>query len=396
MSRAARPQRTSDSKFAMHVDLYLDYNGSTPVDADVARACGEWMSSGFGNAAASHPEGRKARAAIDRAREQIARLLGAEPDEIWFTSGGTESNNWALEGVMLRAPGGHLCVSAIEHKSVLRTAEYLAGRGHALTQIPVGADGRVRVDALARALRPDTRLVSVMLANNETGVLQPLDEISALCRSRGVLLHCDAVCAIGKVPVDVRGLGCDLLSLSAHKLYAPKGIGILFVRRGLEIDPLIHGCGQQCGMRSGSENTPGVIAFGVAAERALAGAFRAAEDLAVLRDELWAGIRGIVPGARVNGAGPRLPNTLSVVFPGVSAVELQSALGERGISVAAGAAASNGAPSHVLTAMGVSDEAARSTLRFSLGRHTTRASLAALWRALEEALPSFLAMQARA
>ncbi|MCE9593425.1 MAG: cysteine desulfurase [Planctomycetes bacterium] len=371
----------------MQPDLYLDYNGSTPVDADVARECLSWMTAGYGNAAANHPEGLKARAAIDDARASLARLIGAEPDEIWFTSGGTESNNWALTGVMLRPERGHLCVSAIEHKSVLRTAEHLGSLGCSVTLVPVDTDGRVRVEALARALRPDTRLVSVMLANNETGVIQPIREIADLCRARGIVLHCDAVCAIGKLPVDVRALGCDLLSVSGHKLYTPKGVGILYVRRGLALDPLIHGCGQQCGMRSGSENTSGAVAFGVAAERALAGAFRASDDVATLRDELWDGIRRRFPEAVRNGAGASLANTLSVAFPGVSAVELQAALGERGISVAAGAAASNGAPSHVLTAMGLGEEHARSTLRFSLGRFTTRATVVACCRALDELVP---------
>lgn len=379
----------------MQVDLYLDYNGSTPVDTVVARECLDWMTAGFGNAAASHPEGLRARRAIDDARAHVARLIGAEPDEIWFTSGGTESNNWAIEGTLLRAPTGHACVSAIEHKSVLRSAEYLGTRGYAVSLLPVDVAGRVRIDALERALRPDTRLVSVMLANNETGILQPIAQISALCRARGIRFHCDAVCAIGKVPVDVRGLGCDLLSLSAHKLYAPKGVGVLYVRRGVELDPLIHGCGQQCGMRSGSENTPGAIAFGRAAELALAGAFSAGEDLAKLRDELWSGIRERFPDARVNGAGARLPNTLSVVFPGTSSVELQAALGALGLSVSAGAAASNGAPSHVLKAMGASDDDARATLRFSLGRFSSRATLAAVWRGLEQAVPACSGVEVR-
>ncbi|MCK6445038.1 MAG: cysteine desulfurase [Planctomycetes bacterium] len=370
----------------MNPDLYLDYNGSTPVDRVVAEACSHWLTNSFGNAAAQHPAGLAARHAIDAARQSLARLLGAEADEIWFTSGGTESNNWALTGVLDSAKSGHLCVSEIEHKSVLRTADALEARGFGVSRVPVGADGRVRVDAVARALRPETRLVSLMLANNETGVLQPFAEVAELCRSRGILTHCDAVCAIGKVPVDVRSLGCDLLSLSAHKLYAPKGVGLLYVRRGVGIEPLIHGCGQQCGMRSGSENTPGAVAFGVAAERALSGEFHAVEDVAVLRDELWKGIRERAPDARINGAGPRLPNTLSVAFPGKLAADLQAALGQRGISVAAGAAASNGAPSHVLMAMGLGDAIARSTLRFSLGRFTTRATLAAVWTALEASL----------
>lgn len=368
----------------MQVDLYLDYNGSTPVDEVVASEMLTCFGSRFGNAAAQHPEGRAARAAIDRARGAIATWIGAEPDEIWFTSGGTESNNWALRGVLERFPGGALCTTAIEHKSVLRTAEHLAHRGHDVRVVPVDAAGRVSVASVVRELRPDTRLVSVMFANNETGVLQPVAEIATECRARGVLFHCDAVCAFGKVPVDVRGLGCDLLSLSAHKVYAPKGVGVLYVRRGVVLEPLIRGCGQQCGLRSGSENTSGVVALGAAAERCRSGAFRAAEDLATLRDELWRGISDCWPGVRRNGGGPCLPNTLSIVFPGADASELQSQLGARGISVAVGAAGSTGAPSHVLAAMGLPDADARATLRFSLGRFTTRGTLAAVRRALGE------------
>lgn len=369
----------------MSLDLYFDYNGSTPVDEHVAESCLDWMRSGFGNAAAKHPEGARARAAIDAAREEVAALLNAEPDEIWFTSGGTESNNWALEGVVA-GRSGHVVVTAIEHKSVLATAEHLAARGSALTAVPPDAGGAVRLDDVRAALRPDTRLVSTMLANNETGVIQPAGEIAALCRERGIVFHCDAVCAIGKVPVDVRALDCDLLSLSGHKLYAPKGVGVLWVRRGIALAPLIRGCGQQSGMRSGSENTSGAVALGAACARLRAGAFRAAVPLDVLRDELWTGIRARASGAQRNGRGPCLPNTLSVAFPGLSGLRLQSLLGERGISVSAGAAAATGSPSHVLLAMGTGDERARSTLRFSLGRFTTRASIGTLLAAIEEIL----------
>src|SRR5688572_11550780 len=224
-----------------------------------------------------------------------------------------------------------------------------------------------------------------MLANNETGVLQPVREMASLCRSRGVLFHCDAVAAIGKVPVDVRELGCDTLSVSAHKLYAPKGCGVLFVRRGVSLRPLIHGCGQQCGMRSGTENTPGVMALARAFERMREGAFRAVESPA-LRDSLWRGISAIDPAARINGDGPRLPNTLSVAFRGVDGAELQAELGRRGVSCTAGAAASGGAASHVLLGMGLSEERARSTLRFSLCADTTAAHVERAVRALEASL----------
>jgi cysteine desulfurase len=382
---------------------YFDVNGSTPLDEQVREAWEAFAGDLWGNAAAAHPEGLRARAAIEAARRTIASALGAAQDEIWFTSGGTESNNWALSGAATAAGPArrHLVVSPIEHKSVLRAADALAARGWSLTVLPVDASGAVRVEDVERALREDTCLVALMLANNETGVLQPVAEVAGLCRERGVPLHCDAVAAVGKVEVDVETLGCDLLSLSGHKLYAPKGVGVLFVRRDAfpapraaeaacgaspaGFPPLIHGCGQQMGLRSGTENTPGIVALARAFERLAAGAFRH-EEVGRLRERLWQGLQELEPSCRRNGAGACLPNTLSVAFPGASAAALQAALGERGISVAAGAASTNGAPSHVLLAMGLGAERARSTLRFSLGAFHDAASIDRLLEALGELL----------
>jgi cysteine desulfurase len=357
----------------------------------------------WGNASAGHPEGRRARQAIDAARCAVARILGAEEGEVWFTSGGTESNNWALAGAALARAGErrHLVVSPIEHKSVLRAAEALVARGFELTVLPAGTSGAVQVADVERALRPDTSLVALMLANNETGVLQPVREVASLCRERGVLLHCDAVAAVGKVPVDVRALGCDLLSLSGHKLYAPKGVGLLYVRRGAfsegtperqacgqaapALPPLIHGCGQQAGMRSGTENTAGIVALARAFERLEEGAYDH-QRLERLRDRLWAGLQVLEPACQRNGTGACLPNTLSVAFPGHSGASLQQALGRLGFSVAAGAAATNGAASHVLLAMGLGEERARSTLRFSLGAFHQEADVERLLEAVGAAL----------
>jgi len=367
-------------------DAYLDINGSTPVHPAVLEAYIESTRATCGNASASHPAGLLAQEHIAHARAAAARALGASSDEIWFTSGGTESNNWALKGLFAPGQGGHLVTTAIEHKSVLRTADALARAGVAIDVVPVGDSGRVAVADIARALRADTRVVSLMVANNETGVLQPVREVAELCRARGVLLHCDAVAAIGKLPLDVRELGCDLLSISGHKLYAPKGCGVLYVRRGVALAPLIDGCGQQCGMRSGTENTAAVAALGRAFELLAEGAFDAARS-PELRDRLWGGVRALEPRALRNGEGPWLPNTLSVTFPGRIGAELQSALGARGVHCAAGAAATGSSPSHVLMAMGKGESHARATLRFSLG-HSTRAddierALAALAAALD-------------
>lgn len=352
-------------------DAYLDINGSTPVHPAVLEAYIESTRATCGNASASHPAGLLAQEHIAGARAAAARALGASADEIWFTSGGTESNNWALKGLFAPGHGGRLVTTAIEHKSVLRTADALGRAGVAVEVVSVGDSGRVAVADIERALTPDTRVVSLMVANNETGVLQPVREIAQLCRAQGVLLHCDAVAAIGKLPLDVREIGCDLLSISGHKLYAPKGCGVLYVRRGVALAPLIDGCGQQCGMRSGTENTAAVAALGRAFELLASGAFDAARN-PELRDRLWAGVRALEPRAVRNGEGPWLANTLSVTFPGRVGAELQSALGARGVHCAAGAAATGSAPSHVLMAMGKGDAHARATLRFSLG-HSTRA-----------------------
>ncbi len=370
----------------MSTDLYLDYNGSTPVDPEVARIHGELLRTAFGNSGAGHPQGLAARAAIARGREAVARAIGARAEELVFTSGGTEANNHVFAGVARRFGGGHVVVGAMEHKSVLRPSERLEADGFARTVVRPGPDGAVTVDAVRAALREDTRLVSIMLANNETGVLQPVADVAAVCRERGVLFHCDAVAAIGKVPVDVGAIGCDLLSLSSHKLYAPKGSGVLFVRAGVELPAWQLGCGQQDGRRSGTENTAGVAAFGAACERMAAGAFHGRVPLGDLRDALWEGIRERFPDAARNGAGACLPNTLSVAFPGHRGCDLQAALGEHGISVAAGAAAAGAAPSHVLLAMGCDEDRARSTLRFSLGAETVPGTVEACLAALSHAL----------
>jgi cysteine desulfurase len=363
--------------------LYLDHNGSTPVHPEVRAACIEVLDELYGNPSAPHAAGARARARIDLARAAIARFLCARAEELTFTSGGTESNNWALQGVLRGAPGGHLVVSAIEHKSVLSTARALEQGGVGVTHVPVDATGRVRVEDVERALRPETRLVSVMVANNETGALQPAAEIGALCRRRGVLFHTDAVAAIGRVPLDVEALGCDLLSLSSHKLYAPKGSGILYVRAGTPIEPLIHGCGQQAGLRGGTENALAAVGFGRAIELQLEGRLADLARTTALRDRLWSLLSARFPRVRRNGGAPCLGNTLNVCFPGTVAGEVQAGLARAGISVSAGAASACAAPSHVLLAMGLSPEDARASLRFSLGAGTTSATLDRLVDELE-------------
>ena len=374
---------------------YFDYNASTPVHPLVVETLLEELEAHPASPAAAYPAGRAAAQVIARARETIASAIGARPGGIRFTSGGTESNNWALLGVTRAheracaadgsAPRRHLVVSAIEHKSVLETARELEREGWQVTRVAPRVSGAVHLRDVQAALREETLLVSVMWANNETGVVQPVREIASLCRKRGILFHTDAVAVLGKLPVDVGEVECDLLSLSSHKLYAPKGVGVLYVRAGVAVAPLIHGCGQQDGLRSGTENTPGVAALARAVGLIAEGACEPREQaLEVLRQHLWFGIAERFPGAERNGEGGLLPNTLNVAFPGCDAVELQTALGRRGYSVATGSAGSGGAASHVLLAMGASPERARSSLRFSLGAGTTLEGIEALLSDLEQ------------
>ncbi|MBK7645539.1 MAG: cysteine desulfurase [Planctomycetes bacterium] len=368
-------------------DLYFDANGSTPLHPRVLETCQGLLADLYGNPSAAHAEGRRVRHALDLARATIARAIGASAGEVWITSGGTESNNWALEGVASRSARRHLVLSRVEHKSVIEPARELERRGYELEWLPVDAAGAVQRSELERVLRDDTLLVSVMMANNETGVVQPVRELAELCRARGVLFHTDAVATLGKLPVDVRAIGCDLLTLASHKLYAPKGCGVLYVRKGVPIAPLILGCGQQDGMRGGTENALATVGFARALELLERGELVSPQALGALRDELWLAIRERFPCARRNGAGSFLPNTLNVCFPGASSSEAQAALAELGISVSSGASGGGANPSHVLCAMGLDARDAAASLRFTLGRSTTRESLRALVDALVQVLP---------
>ncbi len=349
---------------------YFDYNGSTPLHPRVQALCRELSELEFGNSAAPHPAGQSAGRIVEEARAGLAAALGAAPREIFFTGGGTESNNWALFASARDRRAGHLVVSAVEHKSVLNAALELERQGFDLTLVQPGEDGAVQLRDVEDALREDTFLVSVMWANNETGVCQPVREIASLCKRRGVRFHCDAVAVMGKLPIDVGEVPCDLLSLSGHKFHAPKGVGALFVREGVELPPLLFGCGHQQGLRSGTENTVGVAAMAAAAGLVARGELGGQAELEARRQQLWDGLRELAPDCARNGGGDMLPNTLNVHFPGVSSAALQARLGEMGFSVAAGASASSGGASHVLLAMGLGEERASQSLRFSLGDGT--------------------------
>jgi cysteine desulfurase len=359
----------------IHGDLiYLDNNATTPVDPRVLEAVVAALERGWGNPSSGHRLGRVAREFVETARGQVAACLGARADEILFTSGGTEADNWALAGTVSARGGGHIVTTAVEHPAVLATARMLERTGRArITVVGVDRDGLVDVEDVVRALERDTALVSVMLANNEVGTLQNVAGIAAACRARGVLLHTDAAQAIGKIAVDVGALGVDLLTVAGHKLYAPKGVGALFVRRGVAIEPLIRGAAHERGLRAGTENAPGIVGLGAACEITTQELASDGARLAALRDRLEAALAAGVPDLVFHGHRQlRLPNTASIAFPGTDANALLEALAED-VAASPGAACHTGAvhPSSVLTAMGVDAATALATVRFSLGRFTT-------------------------
>jgi cysteine desulfurase len=347
----------------------MDANATTPLLPEVMAAMRPWFEEQFGNASSIHFHGQRARAAVDHARETIAAMLGCRPAEIIFTSGGTEGDNLALFGVMQAGglkPGDHLITSAIEHHAVLNAAERLRDRGIEVTFLPVTRHGAVDPEDVRRALRPRTRLVSVMLANNETG---------KIAREAGAAFHTDAVQAAGKIPLDVKAIGCDLLTLSGHKMHAPQGTGVLYVRRGTQLEPLFFGGLHERHRRAGTENLPGIVGLGKAAEIAMAGLKDGSgAEMAARRDRLESGILARVDEAGINGSeAPRVANTTNIWFDHVEGEALVIALDLKGLAVSGGSACQSGAtePSHVLLAMGVSEDRARASLRFSLMKTTT-------------------------
>lgn len=360
--------------------IYLDYNATTPVEPAVLDAMLPYFSVEFGNAASIHTVGQRARAAVETARDQVAALLGARSQEIVFTSGGTESDNHAIFGIVRSAPGAtkHVITTSIEHEAVLNTCQALEKDGIAVTYLPVNSEGLITLDQVEEALRPHTALITVMHANNELGTVQPLAEIGKFATQRDIYFHTDAVQSAGKLPLDVKTLGVDLLSISGHKFYAPKGIGALYIRGGSRLQQLLYGGHHQRGFRPGTENVPGIVGLGKAAELARLSLESDAQQVSVLRDKLEQGLAARIPDSHINAANaPRTPNTTNLTFPGIEGEALVIALDMKGIAVSTGAACSSGAvePSHVLTAIGLSAEDARASIRFSLGRHTTPAEI---------------------
>lgn len=353
--------------------IYLDNNATTPVLPAVFEAMRPYFGENFGNASSIHHHGQETRAAVENAREAVAGLLGCQPAEIVFTSGGTEGDNLAIAGLV--EAGAHVITSSVEHHAVLHACKHLTDTNCELTVLPVDGRGLVDPEDVRRALRQNTRLISIMMANNETGVLQPVEEIGAIAAEAGVRFHSDAVQAAGKISIDVMRIGCHALSISGHKMHAPQGVGALFVRKGTRLKPLFHGGRQERSRRAGTENVPGIVALGKAAQMAK-DALDRGEDrvLAALRDKLQNGILSQVSDATVNGEGaPRVPNTSNIRFEHIEGESLVIALDLKGLAVSTGAACSSGAiePSHVLTAMGLRSDQARASIRFSLGKQTT-------------------------
>ncbi len=352
---------------------YLDNNATTPVLPPVLEAMLPYYSEQFGNASSIHHHGQQTRAAVERAREAVAVLLGCRASEIVFTSGGTEADNLAIFGIA--RPGDHVITSPVEHHAVLNASKRLEDLRCEVTYLPVDGSARIDPEDVRRALRGNTRLITIMMANNETGALQPVEEIGRIAAEADVYFHTDAVQAAGKVPVDVKTIGCDLLSISGHKIHAPQGVGALYVRKGTLLQPMLYGGRHERARRAGTENVAGIVALGKAAELAKSGLMNGEiERVRQLRDRIEQAVMSSVEAVGVNSGGaPRVPNTSSIYFDYIEGEALVIALDLKGVAVSTGAACSSGAiePSHVLTAMGLSPDRARASLRFSVGKQNT-------------------------
>jgi cysteine desulfurase len=362
----------------MKLPVYLDNHATTPMDPEVLKAMLPFFTDVFGNAASrNHEYGWTAEAAVERAREQIARLIGATEKEVIFTSGATESDNLALVGVaeMYKDKGNHIITTPIEHKAILDTCHHLESKGFEITYLPVDQYGRVSAEAVRAAITPKTILVSIMFANNEVGTINPMAEIGKVCKEKGVLFHTDAVQAVGKVPVDVVGMNIDLLSLSAHKMYGPKGVGALYVRRKnprVRLAPMVHGGGHERGMRSGTLNVPGIVGFGKAAEIALKTMAQDDARIRKMRDRLWDAIRSELDEVYLNGhPTERLPGNLNVSFAYVEGESLMMGMKELAVSSGSACTSASLEPSYVLKSLGVGEDLAHTSIRFGLGRFTT-------------------------
>ena len=377
--------------------VYLDHAATTYTDPEVFEAMKPYFCEVFGNASSLHGFGREAAKAVDKARGQVAAALGCKPSEVYFTSGGTESDNWALKGIMHAHTdkGRHLITSKIEHHAVLHACEQLEKEGFEVTYVDVDETGKIRLDQLEAAIRPDTVLVSVMAANNEVGTVQPIGEIAKLCKAKGALFHTDAVQAVGSLPLNVSEQGIDLLSLSAHKFYGPKGVGALIVRNGVRLDKLIIGGAQERSMRGGTTNTPGIVGLGEAIARAVGGMEANNAHVRALRDHFIDRVQKEISDLRLNGhPTDRLPNNVNFSFEYVEGESILMTLDLKGIAVSSGSACTSGSldPSHVLLAMGVPVELAHGSIRFTFGRRNTLEETDYTVEVLKETLQNLRAM----
>ena len=375
--------------------VYLDHNASTPVHPEVVEAMLPYFEERYGNASSIHRFGREARDAVEAARAEIAGFLGVEPDEIVFTSGGTESDNLAIKGIAHARGRGHILTSQVEHHAVLRTGQALERAGFDVTYLPADGQGLVDPDDLRRAIRPDTILISVMYANSEVGTIMPIREMGQIARERGIPFHVDGVQAFGKIPLAVQDDGINLLSASSHKIYGPKGVGALYIRKGTKMVPVQHGGDHERRRRAGTENVPAIVGFGKAVEVRARDMGEEADRVRALRDRLWRGTVARVPEVRLNGHPERrLPGTLNLSFRGVDAESLLLALDLKGIGASAGSACTSGSlePSYVLTAMGVPTEWSLGAVRCSLGRATTEADIDYVLEVLDPAVARIRAL----
>ncbi|MDR1640806.1 MAG: cysteine desulfurase NifS [Clostridiales bacterium] len=357
-------------------EIYFDHAATTPIRPEVFDAMLPFLKEGYGNPSSIYEIARTSKKALERARDQVATALGAQPGEIFFTGSGTEADNWAIRGVaeLLKPKGNHIITTAIEHHAVLHTCEYLAKNGYEITYLPVDDQGIISLEDLEKAIRPETILITVMAANNEIGTLQPIEEIGRIAKERKILFHTDAVQAVGHIPINVSKMGIDLLSLSAHKLYGPKGVGVLYCKKGVALKSFIHGGGQERGRRAGTENVAGIVALGTAIELAVSELEEEAARLSVLRNKVIDGILEQIPHTRLNGHKTlRLPNNANVSFSFIEGESLLLLLDMKGIFASSGSACTSGSldPSHVLLAIGLPHETAHGSLRITLGRSST-------------------------
>ena len=375
--------------------IYMDNAATTSTRPEVLETMLPYFTQQYGNPSSIHAFGREAHRALENARKQVAAALNCEAREVFFTAGGSESDNWAIRCALQAKQGKHIITSAIEHHAVLHTCEYMEKQGYEVTYLPVDEFGLVSPEDVKKAIRPDTVLITIMAANNEIGTLQPVEEIGKIAKESGVLFHTDAVQAVGAVPVDVKAWNVDMLSLSGHKLHAPKGVGALYIRKGLRISNLIYGGAQERGLRAGTENLPGIVALGKAIELAVAEMPEYAQRVSALRDKLIDGILAKIPDVQLNGhRTQRLPGNVNVSIRYVEGEALLMRLDMAGIAASSGSACTSGSldPSHVLLAIGLPHEIAHGSLRLSLGRDTTEEEVDYVLEKLPEIVKTLRAM----